>query len=241
MNYFTSMIRCRSQPRWRRAASVALGIWLGQSASAIEIGASRADVIQELGKPEAEVSARGLERLYYGGREVELKFGRVTRFDPDVAEKAQQRRTRKIVEKEQPARELVTRSPAGIAPAETRPPPAAVTASATASPRVRIISEGGAPVHLADLLVPGKVTLVDFYADWCGPCRAISPRLEALANSDPDVYLRKVDIVNWRTEVARQYELRSIPSIRVYNRDGRPVGSPTHSFDTVVSLVRQAK
>jgi thioredoxin 1 len=40
------------------------------------------------------------------------------------------------------------------------------------------------------------VTVVDFYADWCGPCKQLSPSLEQMARTDPEIALRKIDIVN---------------------------------------------
>jgi thioredoxin 1 len=106
---------------------------------------------------------------------------------------------------------------------------------------VRKISNGGRRIDLASLLVSGKVTVVDFYADWCGPCRRISPHLERLVRSDADVYLRKVDIVKWGTPVTKQFGIRSVPNIRVFDRNGRMVGSGTSNLNLVQQYVRQAK
>ncbi len=91
-------------------------------------------------------------------------------------------------------------------------------------PAVAVISHG-AQVDIAKHLARGNVTIVDFYADWCGPCRQVSPNLEQMANTDPEIALRKIDIVNWNTAVARQYNVHSIPQVSVYNRDGRLVGT----------------
>jgi thioredoxin 1 len=82
----------------------------------------------------------------------------------------------------------------------------------------------GQEVQLTDHLAPGRYTLFDFYADWCGPCRVIGPRVERLAADHPDrLALRKVDIVNWDTPVARQYRLRSIPHLKLLDPEGRVV------------------
>ncbi len=83
----------------------------------------------------------------------------------------------------------------------------------------------GSRVDVAKNLVRGKVTIVDFYADWCGPCRKIAPHLEKMAKQDPDVVLRKVDIINWGSDVAKQYNVNSIPRIEVYDRAGKLVGT----------------
>lgn len=95
---------------------------------------------------------------------------------------------------------------------------AAVTAGAA---DVATVSRGE-EVRLDDHLAPGKLVLVDFYADWCGPCRVLTPRLERLAAEHPDeLALRKVDIVSWDSPVARQHRIRAVPHLRLYDGDGR--------------------
>src|SRR5437899_11740604 len=55
--------------------------------------------------------------------------------------------------------------------------------------------------------------LVDFYADWCGPCNVIAPTIEALSNEfEGKVKFGKVD-VDANKEVASRYEIMSIPSM----------------------------
>ena len=100
----------------------------------------------------------------------------------------------------------------------------------------------GAQVDINQHLALGNVTVVDFYADWCGPCKQLSPSLEQMARTDPEIALRKIDIVNWKTAVARQYNINSIPQVNVYNRDGRLVGTVVGAdVDKVKSYVAQAK
>lgn len=58
--------------------------------------------------------------------------------------------------------------------------------------------------------------LVDFYADWCGPCKAISPMLEELADeSGGDFRVAKVDI-DANGETAETYEVQSIPTLILF-------------------------
>ena len=106
---------------------------------------------------------------------------------------------------------------------------------------IRVISNGGQEVDLPSLMTEGRITIVDFYADWCVPCKKISPVLEQLAKDDPDVVLLKLDIVKWGTPVALQFGLHSIPSVRVFNRSKTQVGDPTHDVDMVMQRVKQAK
>ena len=106
---------------------------------------------------------------------------------------------------------------------------------------VEVISHGQ-QVDINQHLALGNVTVVDFYADWCGPCRQLSPNLEQMATSDPEIALRKIDIVNWRTPVAQQFNIHSIPHVNVYNRGGSLVGT-VNGFDiaTIKRCVAQAK
>src|SRR5262245_44739471 len=77
---------------------------------------------------------------------------------------------------------------------------------------ITVISHG-TPVDINQHLALGNVTVVDFYADWCGPCRRLSPSLEQIAISDPEIALRKIGIVNWKTAVVQQFNVHSIPQV----------------------------
>ena len=68
-------------------------------------------------------------------------------------------------------------------------------------------------------------TIVDFYANWCGPCRQLAPSLEQMRISDLEVALRKIDIANWKTLVVQQFNIESIPQVNVYNGSGCLIGS----------------
>ena len=114
-------------------------------------------------------------------------------------------------------------------------------AAAIRAQKIRIISNGGEQVDLPSILTEGKVTIVDFYAEWCGPCRQMSPQLEQMARTDPDVVLVKIDIVKWGTPVAQQFGLKSIPNVRVFNRSRTQLAEPTHDLDLVLQQVNQAK
>lgn len=71
------------------------------------------------------------------------------------------------------------------------------------------------------LKAEGKV-LVDFYADWCGPCRMMSPVIDDIAKElDGKVKVGKVN-VDSNQELAIKYDVMSIPTIMVFEK-GNPV------------------
>lgn len=89
-------------------------------------------------------------------------------------------------------------------------------------PDISIITHGNR-VNIPQQLAHGKVTIVDFYATWCAPCRQISPVLERIAREDADIAIRKVDIVRWGSPVAEQFNVNAVPRLHVYGADGNLV------------------
>ncbi len=63
------------------------------------------------------------------------------------------------------------------------------------------------------------VTLMDFYADWCGPCKTQDPILEDLLEDYPDVEFEKIN-VDEQQDVANEYQVRSLPTLIVENEEG---------------------
>lgn len=74
----------------------------------------------------------------------------------------------------------------------------------------------------ADLTNTDKPVLVDFYADWCAPCRAMKPVLEDLKTQMGDeISIFKID-VDQHQMLAERYGIRSIPTLILF-KDGKPV------------------
>ena len=64
-----------------------------------------------------------------------------------------------------------------------------------------------------------KKVLLDFYAEWCGPCRMVSPIVDEIANENPDILVGKIN-VDQEPELAAAFSVTSIPML-VVMKDGK--------------------
>ena len=62
-----------------------------------------------------------------------------------------------------------------------------------------------------EVLNSDKTVLIDFYADWCGPCKAFSPVVESVANENEDIKVVKVNVDDAQ-DLAIKYQVMSIPT-----------------------------
>ncbi len=88
------------------------------------------------------------------------------------------------------------------------------------------LSKEGEDVPALDAhAVKGKVTLFDFYAVWCAPCRKIDAHVFALLGKRADLAVRKLNVVSWDTPLAARYlkDIPSLPYIVVYGKNGKVV------------------
>ena len=68
-----------------------------------------------------------------------------------------------------------------------------------------------------------NLTIVDFWAVWCGPCRVLKPLLHKIAGEHPEIQLLTVD-VDSNQELAAQYDINSIPAVFMF-KNGEIVDS----------------
>lgn len=74
----------------------------------------------------------------------------------------------------------------------------------------------------SEVLDAQGTVLIDFWADWCGPCRMLSPIVDEVAEQHSDVKVGKIDI-DAQLELANQYGVMSIPTLLVF-KNGQKVG-----------------
>lgn len=72
-----------------------------------------------------------------------------------------------------------------------------------------------------DVLEDKGLVFIDFYADWCAPCRVTSPIIDELSNEMTNIKFLKVD-VDKNPELAQRYSIFSIPTFMVF-KEGKPV------------------
>ncbi|MEO8382368.1 MAG: thioredoxin domain-containing protein [Acidobacteriota bacterium] len=122
--------------------------------------------------------------------------------------------------------------------------PAAVTplsADERAGLDIRVASSGEA-FDVRKQLAAGKYTVIDFWAEWCGPCHVLTPKIERLVQQNPNVALRTVDLKQWDSGAAKQatkdFKIPGLPYVRVYGPDGKFVGEVTgNDIEKIKALV----
>lgn len=81
------------------------------------------------------------------------------------------------------------------------------------------------PIHVTtdnfetEVLKSDVPVLVDFYADWCGPCKMLAPLVEQFAQEHPQVKVCKINVDD-QSDLAVDYGVRSIPTLVVF-KDGK--------------------
>ncbi len=92
-------------------------------------------------------------------------------------------------------------------------------------------------IHLGnedfEQLVKEGVVIIDFYAEWCGPCKMLGPMLETFSSQRSDVKVIKIDI-DQHEDMARAFGIMSVPTLMLYKNGA--VVSTRQGFQTVDML-----
>jgi copper chaperone CopZ len=98
---------------------------------------------------------------------------------------------------------------------------------------VVLTRDGSAVGALDKLRVPGKYTVFDVYADWCGPCRTVDERLRELMQARKDLAIRKLNVVDFDTPLAGELGARfeALPYLVVFSPSGKRTDIEGVAFD----------
>ncbi len=92
-----------------------------------------------------------------------------------------------------------------------------------------------------DVVLGADTAFVDFWAEWCGPCRSFAPVFEAASEANPDIVFAKVD-TEAEQGLAQYFGIRSIPTLMVF-RDrvllySQPGALPAQMLNELITKVR---
>ncbi|KAG0343161.1 hypothetical protein BG004_005466 [Podila humilis] len=93
-----------------------------------------------------------------------------------------------------------------------------------------------------ELINSGNKVIVDFYADWCGPCKVIAPKFEGLAADNQDVTFVKVNVDNL-SDVSATAGVRAMPTFQTYHKGakvGEVLGAELNKLKALVEQVKNA-
>ncbi|MEN7973385.1 MAG: thioredoxin family protein [Verrucomicrobiota bacterium] len=245
----------QSQAKWWQKKSDSTPAGKTKSAEAettVANGMTEQDLIAVLGEPKGIISGGSKKTLMYDGVQIEILNGRVVNLPADFS--TQLKEGQKEQEKKesfwarQKKKGLVLHGGDWMKPAErkrrqTSPAPAVRKPAKKINAPSRYVMRGkdNRPIDHSRYVRRGQVTVVDFYADWCGPCRALAPELDKLIKNHKGVVLQKVNIGNWGSSVAERYNVTSVPNVRIFDRNGNMVAPPTSSLRTIDANIKRAK
>lgn len=95
--------------------------------------------------------------------------------------------------------------------------------------------------NFKDTINSKDIVIVDFWAEWCGPCKSFAPTFEAASEKHPDICFAKVNTEEQR-ELAGGFNIRSIPTLMVFREQiilyAEAGALPAGSFDQLIEQVK---
>ena len=103
----------------------------------------------------------------------------------------------------------------------------------------------GSQVTLSDYLVPGKITVFDFYSHYCPPCMALKPAVTKLHETRSDIAVVDVNVnrpaikgIDWDSPVVKEFGLEDLPQFKVYGTDGKLMADGDAAYSLVTSWLQ---
>ena len=91
--------------------------------------------------------------------------------------------------------------------------------------------------NFEDIVTKNSMVILDFWASWCGPCKAFGPTFEAVSEKYPDVVFGKINTEE-QQELAGHFQVRSIPNVMLFRDQvvlfSQPGAMPAAGIDSVI-------
>lgn len=95
---------------------------------------------------------------------------------------------------------------------------------------------------LAETIENNEIVLIDFWAAWCGPCRAFGPTYEKVSEKYPNIVFAKVDTED-QQEIAQEFGIRSIPTLVAFREKigifSQPGALPEDALEDLINQITE--
>ncbi|MCZ7532233.1 MAG: thioredoxin [Acidimicrobiia bacterium] len=95
---------------------------------------------------------------------------------------------------------------------------------------------------LAETIEGNDIVLIDFWAEWCGPCRSFGPTYEKVSEKHPNITFAKVDTED-QQEIAQSFGIRSIPTLVAFRENigvfSQPGALPEEALESLIGQIEE--